>query len=74
MELLDRDQIRAAVATYAAAVAMRDPLAYYAGPGIEPVPWRCRDDTDLIAVRQELLKISLIKVIFDELTTLGIHI
>ena len=53
---------------------MRDPLAYYAGPGIEPVPWRCRDDTDLIAVWQELLKISLIKVIFDELTTLGIHI
>ena len=49
-----RDQIRAAVVTYAAAVTMPDPLNHCARPGIEPVSWHCRDVTDLIVPRWEL--------------------
>ena len=38
------DQIQAAVATYAAAVAMPYALTHCAGPGIESVSW-CLKDT-----------------------------
>ena len=31
-----------------------DPLTHSAGPGIEPVSWRCRDATDPIAPQWEL--------------------
>ena len=49
-----RDQIQAAVVTYAAALATLDPLTHCAGLGIEPVSWRYRDATDPIAPHREL--------------------
>lgn len=48
-----RDQIRAAVATYTAALATPDPLTHFAGPGIEPVLWQCRNAADPIVPQQE---------------------
>ena len=44
-----------AVATYAIAAAMEDPLTWCAGPGILPVSWCWRDAPDPIAPQQELL-------------------
>ena len=41
-----RDQIQAAVATYAVAAATPDLFTYCAGPGIQPVSWSYRDVTD----------------------------
>ena len=40
-----RGQIRAAIATYATAVAMLDPLTFCVRLGIEPASWYCRDAT-----------------------------
>ena len=51
-----RDQIRAVVATYAAAVAMPVPLTHSARPGINPVSWRYRDTANPIVPQQELLE------------------
>ena len=53
-----RDQIRAAVATYHAAVAVPDPLAHGARLGIEPASWCCRDATDPFMPHQGLQKVS----------------
>ena len=44
-----------AVAAYATAVAMTDPLTHGAGPGIEPVPRRYGDAADPVALQQKLL-------------------
>ena len=41
-----RDQIQATVLTYTTAAATLD-LSPTAGPGIEPVPWRCSDTIPL---------------------------
>ena len=49
-----RHQIQATVLTYATAVAMPDPLTHCAGPGIEPVSWRCRDVANSIVPQREL--------------------
>ena len=45
-----RDQIQAAVVTYTA-----DPLTHYAGLGIEPANWCCRDAFSPIVPQQDLL-------------------
>ena len=50
-----RDQIRATVVTYTAAVATPNPLTPCAGPGIEPVSWRCRDAANPVVPQRELL-------------------
>ena len=50
-----RDQIQAAVVTYATLAAVPDPLTYCAGPGMEPVSWDCRNTANPIAPQRELL-------------------
>ena len=44
------DQMRATVATYAAAVATLDPLTHCAGPGIESVFWCCKEAVILLCL------------------------
>ena len=51
-----RDQIQAAVATCAAAVAMLDPLTHCAGLGIKPASWHCGDTANPIVSQQKLLE------------------
>ena len=53
MGSLARDQIRTALETYVAAVAMLDPLTHCAWPGIEPESWCCRDATDPIVPQRK---------------------
>ena len=50
-----RDHMWFAVVTYAAAVAIVDLLTHYAGPGIEPTSWHCRDAADPTVPQQKLL-------------------
>ena len=60
----ERGQIRATVATYAAASATLDPLIHCSGPGIEPLTWHCRNAADPVAPQwelQEMLKLLQLK-------------
>ena len=50
-----RDQIGSVVATYAAAVALLDPLTHRASPGIEPASWHSQDAASLFVPQWELL-------------------
>ena len=49
-----RNQIRAAVVTYAAAAAVPNLFTHCAGPGIKPASWHCRDTTDPLRPQREL--------------------
>ena len=53
-----RDQIRATVATCAAAVATLDQLNHCTQLGMEPVSWRCREAADPIVPQWGLLFLS----------------
>ena len=50
-----RDLIQATVATYTEAAAVPDPLTHWAGPGVKPVTWRCRNATNPTVPQQQLL-------------------
>ena len=55
-----RDQIWAAVATYATAEVTPDPLTHCARPGIEPVSWCYRDAADPIVPQRELWSLKVV--------------
>ena len=55
MEFLSQGSDRTAFTTYAAAVAVLNPVTHCAWPGIEPASWCCRDPDDPIMPQRELL-------------------
>ena len=63
MGSLARDQIWAAVVTYAASKAMLDPLTHCAQLGIKPLSWCCRDATHPIAVETLSLLVNVMNYI-----------
>ena len=53
---------------------MPDPLTHCAGPGIEPMFWRCLDAADSVAPEQELLKLTFYLYTFHSKHVLGVYL